>query len=410
MRDCYINRVKKLQPSPLADLPLKTHVEDRARAAFVRDLRRCVLDHGADWLKQDYRHNVEPQLGDNPSSREIHAAMRERSSFQFYSALRTTSQDLLYQTVQPCIERSSAKIRERIRGLAKQKGPGKLILDATLETPRSVSAIDIHLMPGSYHTEYEADDATMGLVYDQRLRISTFGLFGPDLGDIGRSISRYVLATMPDLKVRRVLDLGCTVGHNTLPWKETYPDADVCGIDVAAPCLRFAHARARSIGAAVDFRQMNAVELQFPDESFDVVFSSMFLHEIPKKEIPRILKEAHRVLRPGGLMLHMELPPDDQLSAWDSFYLDWDGHYNNEPFYQSFRASKLPALIETAGFSPRDYLQAVVPSWNAMGEHRWFEAIRENNAVNSDKTGRLTTGVRWFFFGARKAAKSGKRA
>ena len=336
--------------------------------------------------------------------------MRERSSFQFYSALRTTSQDLLYQTVQPYIERSSHKIHERIRSLAKQKGPGKLMLDASLETPRSVSAIDIHLMPGSYHTEYEADDATMGLVYDQRLRISTFGLFGPDLGDIGRSISRYVLATMPELKVGRVLDLGCTVGHNTLPWKETYPDADVCGIDVAAPCLRFAHARARSIGAAVDFRQMNAVELQFPDNSFDVVFSSMFLHEIPKKEIPRILKEAHRVLRPGGLMLHMELPPDDQLSAWDSFYLDWDGHYNNEPFYQSFRASKLPALIETAGFSPRDYLQAVVPSWNAMGEQHWHEAIRENHAVNSDKTGRLTTGVRWFFFGARKTAKSRKCA
>lgn len=410
MRDCYIKRVKQLQPWPLADLPLETHLEDRARAAFVRDLRRCVLDQGADWLKQDYRHHVEPHLGEKPSSREIHAAMRERSSFQFYSALRTTSQDLLYQTVQPCIERSSHKIHERIRSLAKQKGPGKLMLDASLETPRSVSAIDIHLMPGSYHTEYEADDATMGLVYDQRLRISTFGLFGPDLGDIGRSISRYVLATMPELNVRRVLDLGCTVGHNTLPWKETYPDADVCGIDVAAPCLRFAHARARSIGAAVDFRQMNAVELQFPDESFDVVFSSMFLHEIPKKEIPRILKEAHRVLRPGGLMLHMELPPDDQLSAWDSFYLDWDGHYNNEPFYQSFRASKLPSLIETAGFSPGDYLQAVVPSWNAMGEQRWLEAIRETHAVNSDKTGRLTTGVRWFFFGARKAAKSGKRA
>lgn len=395
---------------PLIDLPLETRFEDRARAAFVRDLRRCVLDQGADWLKQDYRHNVEPQLGDKPSSREIHAAMRERSSFQFYSALRTTSQDLLYQTVQPCIERSSAKIRERIQSLAKAKGPGSLTLDAKLKTPRSVSAIDIHLMPGSYHTEYEADDATMGLVYDRRLRISTFGLFGPDLGDIGRSISRYVSATMPELKVRRVLDLGCTVGHNTLPWKETYPDAQVCGIDVAAPCLRFAHARARSIGAAIDFRQMNAVELQFPDESFDIVFSSMFLHEIPKKDIPQILKEAYRVLRPGGLMLHMELPPADQLSAWDSFYLDWDGHYNNEPFYQSFRASKLQTLTADAGFATKDYRQAVVPSWNALGEQRWHEAIREAHAVNSDKTGRLTTGIRWFFFGARKTRKTRSRS
>lgn len=390
------------QTSSSSDLKIETRFDERARAAFVRDLRRCILDQGAESMRRDYHAHVETALGKQASSRAIHAAMRKRDSFRFYSALRTTSQDLLYQTVQPGIERTASTINAQVREHARGKRIGSLSLDSTLAIPRSVSAIDIHLMPGSYHTEYEADDATMGLVYDQRLRISTFGLFGPDLGDIGRSISRYIAATMPDLSVRRVLDLGCTVGHNTLPWKETYPKASVFGIDVAAPCLRFAHARAHSMGVALNFQQMNARELRFPDGSFDIVFSSMFLHEIPKKEIGVILREAYRVLRPGGLMLHMELPPDDQLSAWDSFYLDWDGHYNNEPFYRAFRAAKLPTLVAAAGFSSHNYLQAVVPSWNAMDETHWRQTIATTQLVDSDKTGRLTTGVRWFFFGARK--------
>ena len=39
-------------------------------------------------------------------------------------------------------------------------------------------------------------------------------------------------------KAKVILDLGCTVGHSTLAWKERYPDAEVHGIDVGAPCVR----------------------------------------------------------------------------------------------------------------------------------------------------------------------------
>lgn len=392
----------------LENLSLERGLDDRARAAFVRDLRRAVLNDGAEWIKRDYQHHVAPVLGNKASANDIHLAMRTRDSFRFYSALRTTSQDLLYQTVQPGIAMSASKINQKALRLRQRKGPGSLHLDPTIDIPRSVSAIDIHLMPGSYHTEYEPNDVTMGVVYDQRLRLSTFGLFGPDLGDIGRSIARYIALKMPDLSVSAVLDLGCTVGHNTLPWTEVYPKAEIHGIDVSAPGLRFGHARARSMGRRVHFHQMNAKALRFPDASFDVVFSSMFLHEIPKKEIPEILREAYRVLRSGGLMLHMELPPAEQLSAWESFYLDWDGHYNNEPFYRSFRASNLRDLVAAAGFSPDAYLQAVVPSWNALGEKRWRSSIEEQLAVDSEKTGRLATGIRWFFFGARKSKQASK--
>ena len=217
------------------------------------------------------------------------------------------------------------------------KARGSLTLDPALEVPRSVSAIDVHLMAGNYDGEYEDGDLAAGALYDNGLAVFSFGLMGQNLDDIGQSIAGFIKLKHPGLKPRRILDLGCTIGHNTGSWKDHFPEAEVTGIDVAAPCLRYAHARAEAQGRALHFRQMDAQALDFPDASFDVVFSSMFLHEVPRKGIEKVMAEAYRVLKPGGLMLHMELPPNSQLSPYDAFYLDWDGAYNNEPFYKPFR-------------------------------------------------------------------------
>lgn len=385
-----------------SSLSVQFALEGRARRAFVRELRRYVLDTGAKSLKDDFLSHVEQRLPVPQTPRAIHEAMRVRDAFRFYSALRTSSQDFLYQSIRPEIEHQAVAINTFAADLRHRRGPGSLELDSALVVPRSVSAVDIHLMPGSYHTEYAPNDVTIGCVYDERLRISTFGLFGPDLGDIGRSISKFAAIHMEGLTPTRILDLGCTVGHNTLPWKEAFPAAEVHGIDVSAPCLRYAHARARDRRIAIHFKQMNACHLRYPDQSFDVVFSSMFLHEIPRREISVILREAFRLLRPGGLMLHMELPPANQLAPWDSFYLDWDGHYNNEPFYRSFRAMDLRKIVADAGFRSNRYIQYVVPSIHALGAKRWHKEIQRALPVSDDKTGRLTTGVRWFVFGARK--------
>ena len=386
-------------------LPLRR--DEKARADFVSGLRRHVFETVAGEMRRDYRQAVAPRLAPDAAPEDVHAAMRGREAFRFYSALRVCSQEMVYQAIRPAIERAGAALQRKAGELAagaRGAAPlGSLTLEPGFEVPRSVSAVDIHLSPGSYVEEYADEDLAVGAVYDNRLAVSTFGVFGPDLDDIGQSLARFVRARHPDFAPQRILDVGCTVGHNTGAWKDVYPEAEVHGIDVAAPCLRYAAARARSQGRAIHFRQMDAEALRFPDRSFDIVFSSMFLHEVPRKGIPKVLREAHRVLRPGGLMLHMELPPADQLTAYDSFYLDWDGHYNNEPFYRAFRAMDLRRIVAAAGFAPGDYLQHVVPSWSALGEAAWREALRApEDPVASERTGRLATGIRWFCFGAWK--------
>ena len=94
----------------------------------------------------------------------------------------------------------------------------------------------------------------------------------------------------------------------------------------------------------------------------------MFLHEVPSKGIKLILKEAKRLLKPGGLMLHMELPPNKMLDPYNSFYLDWDSYYNKEPFYKPFRDMVPEKVCLEAGFSKNKYVEFIISGhWSAIG-------------------------------------------
>ena len=389
------------------DLRLGKTRDEQARMNFVAGLRSHVLNDMANGMRAVYDAEVEPafrrKAGRAPQDGPlVHQAIRPNEYFKFYSSLRVTAQDMVWQSVFPPLERQRADLKQKAKSLATRRKSGSLKLDANLPVPRSVSALDVHLMPGNYDGEYEKDDLAAGSLYDNGLAVFSFGLMGQNLDDIGQSISRFVKARYPGFKPQDVLDLGCTIGHNTGSWKDTYPAARVRGVDVAAPCLRYAHARAQAQDRAVDFEQMNATELKYPDASFDVVFSSMFLHEVPRKDITRVLAEAYRVLRPGGLMLHMELPPNAQLSPYDAFYLDWDSSYNNEPYYKPFRDLVPQQLCEQAGFSSANYVQFVVPSIAWFGEQAIANAVRAPGSVDSDKTGRLSDGLQWYCFGAWK--------
>jgi ubiquinone/menaquinone biosynthesis C-methylase UbiE len=169
------------------------------------------------------------------------------------------------------------------------------------------------------------------------------------------------------------------------------------GVDIGAPLLRYAHARARSMGLAVHFSQQNAQSLDFPDETFDIVCSSFFLHEQSVKATRRIFEEARRVLRPGGVMVHMELPPASEVDPYYNFYLDWDAYYNNEPHYASFRALDFAKEVSRAGFGRADYFQTRIPNWGTVPAME-FEAC----ARGEQEAPAHGNGASWFIFGAWK--------
>lgn len=371
-----------------------------SRQSFVAALRGYVLDDLAAAMRHTYESEIEPEFerahGRAPRTEdEVHAAMQRSAAFKIYSSIRVNAQEMVWRSVIPQVEASLAA-HETAASATPEERAGTLTCDDSLTLPANVAGLEVHLMPGGY-----APDASplAGAVYDQGLAVFAAGMMGRNQDDIGLSMANYVKHRFTDFRPRRILDCGATVGHNSVPWAVTFPEAEVHAIDVSAAVLAYGHRRARSLGVPVHFRQMNATRLAYPDASFDVVFSSMFLHELPVADIHRFFAEARRVLRPGGLLLNMELPPNRELAPYDQFYLDWDCYYNEEPYYRAFRDQSPEALVAAGGFPPGSYFQFVVPQYSYMPEREFAAAVRAPPAIGQ-QTGRLSSGVQWFGFGA----------
>ncbi len=379
--------------------------EETARGRFVSGIRGLILNDLAGDMRSAYDRRAAPAFkkehGREPeTSREAHQALRGDPAFNIYSAMRVQAQKMVWASVAESVEREADRLAAEAKAAADARG--SLTLNPQLDVPKNVHAIDVHLMPGSYTRG--ADSLEAGAVYDRGLAVFSMGLMGANLDDIGLSMSQYIKLRFPDFAPERILDTGCTIGHNTLPWKQVYPDAEVVAIDAAPGPLAYGSARAKMQGQEVHFQQMCADDLAFEDESFDVVWSSMFLHELSKKQRANAFAEAYRVLKPGGLILHMELPPNEQMAAFDGFYLDWDSYYNNEPYYKGYRDEVPRDLTTRAGFDEADFFDFVVPSIGIYGEQAVAEAAKGDRAegVGQETTGRLAEGVMWYGFGAFK--------
>lgn len=94
----------------------------------------------------------------------------------------------------------------------------------------------------------------------------------------------------------RALDVACGTGNTAIPAAKK--GAKVTGVDIASNLLVQARERAQQDGVAVEFREGDAEQLDFPDASFDVVLSVFGAMFAPRPE--RVAAEFLRVCRPGG--------------------------------------------------------------------------------------------------------------
>jgi SAM-dependent methyltransferase len=121
--------------------------------------------------------------------------------------------------------------------------------------------------------------------------------------DLRGRLTRYPIPRFPvaDGANRKVLDLGCSWGRWCVAAERAGFHA--VGIDPSLRAVEAAQRVARQMGVAPEFLVSDARSLPFPNESFDLVFSYSVLQHFSHQDVYAALKEAERVLKPGGTIL-----------------------------------------------------------------------------------------------------------
>jgi len=228
---------------------------------------------------------------------------------------------------------------------ADKVGPGSVEWDAAMDIP-DYTKHEIHIQPGGY-----VGDPFAG--YINFYGVNNF-YAGQNFQDETQAAIAKAVIPPKDGKVKRILDLGCATGRLTMQMKERFPDAEVWGIDVGAPMVRYAHVRSLDLGLDIHYAQRLAEDTKFPDGYFDLVVSYIMFHEVTGAAAKAIVREAYRVLRPGGVFYPVDFQTGKQrppMTAYNAFSVWWDHRWNNEVWSLQFRDVNFAQTLADAGFA-----------------------------------------------------------
>ena len=343
--------------------------DDAARLDFVKSLRRYLSTRVLPGNGRIFEERVLPEFtrahGRAPATRdEVREWMTREPYYQFWSSLQRRSQEMMWESAIEPTERQLPELIDRARAIsAASAKKGSLRLNPQLPMPAYNTEMDIHIQPGGYHFEWTKDDIAAGAIYEIGVSMYMPDAWGPEGDYLGSLAVDNFRGSWPDMKPARILDMGCTIGSSTTAWARAFPDAEVHAIDVGAPVLRYAHARSEALGIPIHFSQQNAERTEFPDASFDLVVSQILIHETSLRSMPRIFGETRRLLKPGGVMLHMDIPRGN--TPFKQFMHDWESYNNNEGFARFMTGLDLKSVAIEGGWVPEEVsIERVIPNYD----------------------------------------------
>ena len=362
--------------------------DEQARQSFVGALKAQLNGPVERQLAERYERALKPEHerrhGRPPQDRkEGSQAFAEDPLFRLWGAAQFQSQQLMWESVQETCQRLLPELERRYLALNPETRLGRLELNPNLEIPEPIASTEIHRQPGGYFGAPGQHELMTGLAYFGALELyrgakgasnnarkgDTDGAASASAGDAG--MGRYILDAVarrfPGLQPKAVLDLGCGPGTDAIAYHKRFPEAEIWGIDLSAPMLKFAHIWAEDGGHRIHYRQADARRTGFDAGSFDLIVSDILFHETWHDIVPDIMREARRLLRPGGVFLNIDVPYQaKRLDIPEQVTNHWQVANNGEPFWTGFADMDMREQLALAGFAEEE----IFADYDPLGKRR----------------------------------------
>lgn len=285
------------------------------------------------------------QLGELPSDLDQcnHVLENELSKFSVFRVQNLMGEWYSKQHGRVAItafEEVHAELEESLDALS--VGQSTIHIDDDFVAPEYWEGVEFHRTTGGWEGHPH-----MGYIHGEIIHRKMVDKFFP--GGVFKQRKAVAMLAEQD-RYGHILEMGCSSGHFTKALAETYPQANITGVDLSLCMLQHAQRLANEQNWSWQLYQRAAEDTRFDDNQFDLVTSYILLHEMPEQAIRAMFKEALRVMKPGAEMLMSDVSRYADLNPRERWLADRGAKYGGEPHWRSSASLDLKQVIEDAGF------------------------------------------------------------